>query len=310
MANQYNSYYLYQKYEKRGNQDWLPCYPNIFSVDGDGTMPLVLKQENDQACGYIPSGETMYRWINLDPSVDYYCLECGTDALKVSGTYGSGETFSVNCNESSVLTSGELAYSGRTYAKVGNCVTEIDNRAFMVKISLSGVSIPSTVTTIGASAFTDSNALIDCVLPESVTSIGDAAFMNCISLSNFVLWNTVTSIGISAFTNCDSIISINIPTGITSVPAYCFYGCGALSEITIPTGVTDIGNRAFYGCTGLVSITVRATTPPTLEISAYDDTVYVFDETNNCPIYVPEASVNTYKSAWSKYSSRIQAIIS
>lgn len=310
MANQYNSYYLYQKYEKRGSQDWLPCYPNIFSVDGDGTMPLVLKQENDQACGYIPSGETMYRWINLDPSVDYYCLECGTDALKVSGTYGSGDTFSVNCDSSTTLTTSEIPYSGVTYAKVGHCVDTIGDRAFMDRGSLSGVSIPTNVTTIGASAFTNSNALIDCALPESVTSIGNAAFRNCTSLSNFVLWNTVISIGISAFTNCDSIISINIPTGITSVPAYCFYGCGALSEITIPTGVTDIGNKAFYECTGLVSITVRSTTPPTLEISAYDNTVYVFDETNNCPIYVPEASVNTYKSAWSKYSSRIQAITS
>jgi hypothetical protein len=36
----------------------------------------------------------------------------------------------------------------------------------------------------------------------------------------------------------------------------------------------------------------------------------VFNYTNNCPIYVPSASVETYKSAsgWSGYASRIQAI--
>jgi hypothetical protein len=35
-----------------------------------------------------------------------------------------------------------------------------------------------------------------------------------------------------------------------------------------------------------------------------------FYNTNNCPIYVPSASVNAYKSAsgWSTYASRIQAI--
>lgn len=302
MANQYNSYYLYQKYEKRGNQSWLPCYPNIFSGDGDGTMPLVLKQENDQACGYIPPGETMYRWINLDPSVDYYCLECGTDALKVSGTYGSGDTFSANCDSSTTLTASEIQ-SGVTYAKVGTCVTTIGEGAFMYRIALSGVSIPSTVTSIGASAFTNSNALIDCVLPESVTSIGEAAFRNCTSLSNFLLWDAITSIGNSAFTNCDSIISINIPTGITSIPASCFYGCGALSEVTIPTGITSIGNSAFGYCSGLVNITVKSTMPPTLGNN-------VFDSTNNCPIYVPAGSVDTYKAAsgWSNYASRIQAI--
>jgi len=36
----------------------------------------------------------------------------------------------------------------------------------------------------------------------------------------------------------------------------------------------------------------------------------VFYDTNNCPIYVPAASVDAYKSAsgWSAYASRIQAI--
>ena len=45
------------------------------------------------------------------------------------------------------------------------------------------------------------------------------------------------------------------------------------------------------------------TTPPTLSSNA-------LDYTNNCPIYVPSASVNAYKSAnnWSTYASRIQAI--
>lgn len=36
----------------------------------------------------------------------------------------------------------------------------------------------------------------------------------------------------------------------------------------------------------------------------------VFIDTNNCPIYVPEASVDDYKTAewWSDYADRIQAI--
>jgi hypothetical protein len=60
---------------------------------------------------------------------------------------------------------------------------------------------------------------------------------------------------------------------------------------------------AFHSCTGLNSITCEAITPPTLGD-------FVFIETNNCPIYVPTASVNTYKAAsgWSDYASRIQAI--
>jgi hypothetical protein len=50
-------------------------------------------------------------------------------------------------------------------------------------------------------------------------------------------------------------------------------------------------------------VTVNAITPPTLGSNA-------FDSTNNCPIYVPAESVNTYKSAtnWSTYADRIQAM--
>lgn len=74
--NQYNSYYLYQQYEKRGNQDWLPSYPNIFSVDGDGTMPLVMKKENDPDCGYTGDTQPIYRWYPLPITTDYICDEC------------------------------------------------------------------------------------------------------------------------------------------------------------------------------------------------------------------------------------------
>lgn len=82
MANQYTSYYLYQKYEKRGSQDWLPCYPNIFSVDGDGTMPLSAKTVDDPECGYVPPVDPIYRWYNIPISQDYVC-----DVCPVSPTY-------------------------------------------------------------------------------------------------------------------------------------------------------------------------------------------------------------------------------
>lgn len=69
---QYSSYYLYQKYEKRGSQDWIPCIPNTFSVSGDSQipMPFVMKTECDTNCG---CSNAQYRWINLDPTVDWVC---------------------------------------------------------------------------------------------------------------------------------------------------------------------------------------------------------------------------------------------
>lgn len=309
--SQYTSYFLYQKYVKYGDQDWLPAYPNVFSADGDGTMSPVIKQDDDPGCGYTPPAQ--YRWVNLDPTIDYFCMECGGSAsTKVSGTYGSGDTFETSCSENySHILSKEDVPTGVTYAKVGTCVTDIwgyyptyGNGPFQAKPGLTGVSIPNTVTSIESLAFADSYALVDCILPDTITEIPRGAFSGCTSLSNFVLWDTVTSIGDSAFAECDSLVSINIPSGLTIIPMNCFTSCGALSEVTIPSGVTNIYYRAFYGCSGLTRITCLAATPPVLGNDAFSDT-------NNCPIMVPAGSVDTYKAAsgWSSYASRIQAII-
>ena len=76
--SQYTSYYLYQKYEKRGEQDWIPVYPNTYSISGDSENPMSLsaKTENDPACGYTPPSEPIYRWVNMDISSNWVCDDC------------------------------------------------------------------------------------------------------------------------------------------------------------------------------------------------------------------------------------------
>ena len=53
---QYTSYYLYQKYVKYGDQDWIPVYPTEYSISGDSSDPQTItkKQDNDPECGYTP----------------------------------------------------------------------------------------------------------------------------------------------------------------------------------------------------------------------------------------------------------------
>lgn len=113
-----------------------------------------------------------------------------------------------------------------------------------------------------------------------------------------------SEIGESAFEDCESVSSVIIPDNVTNINNLAFSHCTGLTSITIPESVTTINSMAFSHCTGLNYITCEAITPPTLI------GINVFSETNNCPIYVPTASVNTYKAAsgWSDYASRIQAI--
>ena len=135
-----------------------------------------------------------------------------------------------------------------------------------------------------------------------VTVIGDYAFYSCNNITRIDIPYNVTSIGYAAFYNCRGLTSVTIPDSVTVIMQYAFSDCTSLTSCTIGNSVTSIGNSAFNGCSGLTSITVEATTPPTLGSS-------VFNSTNNCPIYVPNESVETYKatSGWTTYASRIQA---
>ena len=139
---------------------------------------------------------------------------------------------------------------------------------------------------------------------EGVTSIGNGAFANCSALTSITIPSSVTSIGDSAFSNCSALTSITIPSGVTSIGDNAFSSCSALASITIPEGATRIGGYAFNYCYSLTSVTVRATTPPTLGYNAFGST------SNPLIIYVPAASVETYKTAynWSAYASKIQAM--
>ena len=108
-----------------------------------------------------------------------------------------------------------------------------------------------------------------------------------------------------------NITELDIPEGAKYIAANRFRDITTLTSLTIPSTVNYIDESAFYYCSSLRSITVKATTPPTL---IYSDTVgsehWPLDYTNDCPIYVPDESVDTYKAAsgWRTYASRIQSI--
>ena len=76
-----------------------------------------------------------------------------------------------------------------------------------------------------------------------------------------------------------------------------------ITRVIIGPDCTNMNQGVFQGCSQLTSIICKATTPPTL---TYNNTF----TGSICPIYVPAASIDTYKSAqyWSAVSNRIQAI--
>lgn len=101
------------------------------------------------------------------------------------------------------------------------------------------------------------------------------------------------------------IVGDNI-TKIGNVAFYNVNDVGILTSATIGTGIESIGEQAFSGNINMTSLTINTTTPPTL--IGHNS----FTNTNDCPIYVPAESVNTYRTTsvigWDSYTERIQAI--
>ena len=94
--------------------------------------------------------------------------------------------------------------------------------------------------------------------------------------------------------------SLTIPNTVKRIGKYALFN--AMCDITIPDSVTFIDDFAFYG-NGILSITFESTTPPDLGVNS--DTVFGLNNQTTYPIYVPFESLQTYKTAWPYYASRI-----
>lgn len=313
-----------------------------------------------------------YRWINLDPEVDYICdtstftkyykqkkqqsndgytwedvvpaeyrrgdvyqtksRDCGY-MPKLYSTYSDGKEYELLCNSSSKITVNEAKPSGYDYTKmtsaaIGDCVIMLDDSLFADCASLEEIIIPTGITTItqwafrnctnlkrckfdkgsqltnlGLYTFSGCTSLEEFEIPNGVTEIKYECFENCTSLSSVTIGSGVTRIVRDSFSNCSSLTSINIPNSVTEISDNAFQNCTSLTSVNIGSGATFIDGDAFNGCTSLTGITIKAITPPTT--SGF---LGPFRNTNNCPIYVPDESVDAYKAAdkWKMIASRIK----
>jgi hypothetical protein len=336
----YDSYGLYVKQRRiSGSSDaWEDVVPTETSYNGEGTKQPYNMIHNSPNCGYVPPVEPIYRWVNLDVTSYYYCQ--GTTKYykqqrQVSTNGGttwawvypaeyqmgvSAETQSVDCGfvPSPRIYKWEimLPISGDPSTYVcDECdeptppeppTSEKYVFTYLDSSTRSGACDSSSAITSGETWGQDKpySAITSVELGDCVTSIGMAAFYGCSSLTSITIPDSVTSIGNGAFNFCESLTSITLSNNLVTIGNRAFNNCTSLQTVTIPESVETIDYIAFADCFNLQSITCLAETPPTL---GGND---VFDNTNNCTIYVPSASVDAYKTAtnWSTYASRIQAL--
>lgn len=172
----------------------------------------------------------------------------------------------------------------------------------MVDGTLSGdIIIPDTVTYIRSYAFSGIHELTS-VVASGVSSIGGYAFQSCINLESVSL-GTINAIGGSAFFNCRKLATpITLSDNVTTLGGSTFFNCYKIPWVDVGAGVTSIGSQCFRYLDSCQYVIMRPTTPPTLATLNF-----IGVSTGSYPIYVPDASVATYKAAndWSSLASRI-----
>ena len=274
-----------------------------------GYVPIIYRWVNmDISTDYICDGTTKYykqkkqisfdggqTWADVTPAVyqrgDVYETEstdCGyvpptPTGTKLQAAYSGGQTYEVECNDNSTLTSGETKpsgyeYSAMTSAVIGDCVTSIGNCAFCdckfcgYYSSLTSVTIPDSVTGIGDSAFEECISLTSINIPDGVTEIGNSAFGGCINLENITIPSGITYIGVGAIGET-KIKSVELVGGSgLFIGSGAFYGCSSLSSLTIHNGAGTISGSAFQNCTNLKNVYIGG------EINGYASSIdhYIF----------------------------------
>jgi hypothetical protein len=222
---------------------------------------------------------------------------------------------SVTGDLSSITTIGNSAFNGCTALvfdelNLPNLTSLGQNAFYGVKIKKLNLGALTTIPagTTSTQNFGNKATLEEIVLSEDITTIPTCAFLQYKNLGGVVNHPNLTSIGNCAY-NTTSISRIENLGSITTILGgntieATFGNCAKLYFVRLPATLTSIGRQAFYGCKALETFICEAVTPPSLDSTAFTSTNSTF------VIYVPDASLEAYKSAsnWSAIADYIKPL--
>lgn len=131
------------------------------------------------------------------------------------------------------------------------------------------------------------------------TSLGNASIIAS-SLKCAIIPKNVNSVD-AVFQN-NNLLSLVIIGDGALTPVKTFANCISLKSVFCPSSITSVSEFTFSGCISIIQYIFLSPTPPALvSINAFAGINPI------CKIYVPDASVDAYKTAtnWNNYSSYI-----
>ena len=128
-------------------------------------------------------------------------------------------------------------------------------------------------------------------------------------ISEYEVGDYCREIGSGVFAYQQDLKTIKFNDNIRRLGFNVFWGCQKLEEVTLPAHLQYIGIHAFMECPNLKAVYSRSPIPPILEKygTEVDDIFDLGSNLGNLKIYVPENSVDLYKTTypWSRYSNYI-----
>ena len=129
-------------------------------------------------------------------------------------------------------------------------------------------------------------------------------------ITSITLPNTVTTIKTDGFHFLTSLTSLVLSSSLETIETFGISECISLETLVLPSSVTSLAGSAIFNPLSLRELIVESSTPPTCSSSFINYNSEWSMSHVQLTIYVPDAAVDTYKTAdgWSAYASQIQPI--
>ena len=182
----------------------------------------------------------------------------------------------------------------------------------LTAINLSPLSGMTGVTDL-SSLFYNHKTLrtIDLSPLSSLTKVTDISYLfrGCTELTSIDLSPLLTMINVNRISGIlygcsklERVIGEEFETFTkVSTAETMFYGCRLITKVNLPIPFPSLTYNAYTDCKSLKYIKSRKIIPHSISND-------VFNNTNNCPIYVPDESLDAYKTAtnWTAIADRIK----
>ncbi|MBR3074427.1 MAG: leucine-rich repeat protein, partial [Bacteroidales bacterium] len=279
---------------------YLDCSP-MDDEDGNNLLAELLLSNRheipnvsiDRSPDYIPEGTRIVRLEQYPPNDELWYTTLYGDIIQ---PYKAKV-----CPEVNLLSNTNRG--GRGVMKFDGTVVSFSEWALYKTPNLRELVIPSGVVSTSYSCFRECQQLRRVVFAPGLRILGDSSLHHNEALEEVILPDTVVSIEKDALSHAYSLRHINLPPNLEKLGRSAFLYCRKLESIVLPATLKSIGIYAFEHDKALTSITCLAPAPPA-------GGTEMFDDTSECPIYVPAASVEAYRTApyWNKYAHRIREI--